>query len=251
MQTTMQYIHLSGNDLLAKMARSVEHGDANSSPFCFRRHGSRIRFSDAGPYTSKIDLSRYDRAPELTCDERRIASRWAAPERPVISKRQLPRLYAPLADVLSYQGIAESERSTTVKIVLVEVGRSQQPNWGWSDDQWLALINRQSTRTGLLLATAYLLSGFKRFYDVERNAHLLVTARVVFGRNVFDRESGRLMTALDRVGFKCSSMRSFMPSVIAAVALEGEDPRLDRFDDALSSAFEAFTVDRSASASSC
>ena len=27
-QTTMQYIHLSGSDLLAKMARSVEHGDA-------------------------------------------------------------------------------------------------------------------------------------------------------------------------------------------------------------------------------
>jgi integrase/recombinase XerD len=27
-QTTMQYIHLSGNDLLVKMARSVEHGDA-------------------------------------------------------------------------------------------------------------------------------------------------------------------------------------------------------------------------------
>jgi integrase/recombinase XerD len=27
-QTTMQYIHLSGSDLLVKMARSVEHGDA-------------------------------------------------------------------------------------------------------------------------------------------------------------------------------------------------------------------------------
>ena len=192
-----------------------------------------LKLSDAVPYTSRIDLSRYDRAPELTCDERRIASRWAAPERPVITKRQLPRLYAPLADVLSHHGIAESERSTTIKIVFVEVGRSKQPYWGWSDDQWLALINRQSTRTGLLLATAYLLSGFKRFYDVERNAHLLVTARVVFGRDVFDRECGRLMTALDRVGFKCSSMRSFMPSVIAAVALEGDDPRLDRFDDAL------------------
>jgi integrase len=192
-----------------------------------------LKVSDAVPYASRIDLSRYDRAPELTCDERRIASRWAAPERPVITKRQLPRLYAPLADVLSHHGIAESERSTTIKIVFVEVGRSKQPYWGWSDDQWLALINRQSTRTGLLLATAYLLSGFKRFYDVERNAHLLVTARVVFGRDVFDRECGRLMTALDRVGFKCSSMRSFMPSVIAAVALEGDDPRLDRFDDAL------------------
>jgi integrase len=189
--------------------------------------------SDSLPYARRIDLSRYDRTPELTSDECQIASRWAGRERPVITRKQLPRLHTPLVDVLSSPGIPPAERSTTIKIMLIEVGRSKQPYWGWSDDQWLALINRQLTRTGLLLATAYLLSGFKRFYDVERKAHLLVTARVVFGRDVFDRECGRLMTALDRVGFKCSSMRSFMPSVIAAVALEGDDPRLDRFDDAL------------------
>ena len=191
------------------------------------------KLSDSAPYTSRIDLSRYDRTPELTCDERRIASRWAAPERPVITKRQLPRLYAPLADVLSHHGIAQSERSTTIKIVLVEVGRSKRAYWGWSERQWLALINSQAKMTRTLLATAYLLSGFKRFYDVERNAHLLVTARLVFGRDVFDRECDRLMTALERVGFKCRSMRSFMPSVIAAAALEGDDPRLERFDSAL------------------
>ena len=192
-----------------------------------------LKVSDAVPYASRIDLSRYDRAPELTCDERRIASRWAAPERPVITKRQLPRLYAPLADVLSHHGIAQSERSTTIKIVLVEVGRSKRAYWGWSEQQWLALINSQAKMTRTLLATAYLLSGFKRFYDVERNAHLLVTARLVFGRDVFDQECGRLMTALEWVGFKCRSMRSFMPSVIAAAALEGDDPRLERFDNAL------------------
>ena len=95
------------------------------------------------------------------------------------------------------------------------------------------LINSQAKMTGTLLATAYLLSGFKRFYDVDRRAHLLVTARLVFGRDVFDRECGRLMTVLDRVGFKCRSMRSFMPSAIAAAALEGDDPRLERFDSAL------------------
>ena len=127
-------------------------------------------------------------------------------------------------------GIAQSERSTTIKIVLVEVGRSKRAYWGWSEQQWLTLINSAVQNDRTLLATAYLLSGFKRFYDVERNAHLLVTARLVFGRDVFDRECGRLMTALDRVGFKCRSMRSFMPSVIAAAALEGDDPRLERFD---------------------
>ena len=209
------------------------------------------KLSDSVPYTSRIDLSRYDRTPELTCDECRIASRWAAPERPVITKRQLPRLYAPLADVLSYHGIAQSERSTTIKIVFVEVGRAKRPtgdgaiNNGCADQSSV-----QNDRA--LLATAYLLSGFKRFYDVERNAHLLVTARLVFGRDVFDRECGRLMTALDRVGFKCRSMRSVYALGNRSRGAGGRrSPARSVRQTRSLNVSEASTVGRSASGSSC
>jgi hypothetical protein len=77
--------------------------------------------SDLLTYASRIDLSCYDRTPELTPDERQIASRWAGHERRVITKRQLPRLYKPLVEVLSYLGIPRAERSATIKIILIEV----------------------------------------------------------------------------------------------------------------------------------
>ena len=155
----MQYIHLSGSDLLVKMARSVEHGDAKLGPSCCSAMIRSPQPSDSLPYARKSISLRYDRTPELTSDECQIASRWAGRERPVITRKQLPRLHVPLVDVLSSPGISPAERSTTIKIMLIQFGRSKQPYWGWSDDQWLALINRQLTRTGLLLATAYLLSG--------------------------------------------------------------------------------------------
>ena len=62
-QTTMQYIHLSGNDLLAKMARSVEHGDAKlGRPSASDAINPALQFSDAVLYTSKsISLAMTER----------------------------------------------------------------------------------------------------------------------------------------------------------------------------------------------
>jgi hypothetical protein len=124
-------------------------------------HASQL--PDLVPCTSRIDLSRYDRTPELTCDERRIASHWAAPERPVITKRQLPRLYAPLADVLLHENAERGEGSATIKIILIEVGRTQRAYWGWSEQEWLRLINSQPKMTRTLLATAYFAFWFQAF----------------------------------------------------------------------------------------
>lgn len=187
----------------------------------------------SAPYVSRLDLSRYDRTPTLTDAERQISRRWLEIESVVITSTQLPRLYTPLADVLLYDGRERHNRLRTIKFLLIEVARSGQPYWAWSNQHWLDLVDAQDSMTGHLLATAYLLCNFKRFYDVQRRAHLATVGRLAFGREVFDPECERLMGALERVGFKCSSMRAFMPSVIAAVALEGGDPRLDSFNKPL------------------
>lgn len=164
--------------------------------------------------------------------------RLAAPERQFITRSQLPRLYAPLADALLHDGVDRNNRLRSVKYVLVEVGRLGEAYWGWSEQRWLDLIDRrpvpsQASMMSHLATLAYLLCGVKRFYDLKRNTYLAATARLVFGSEVFNRECDRLMTALERVGFKCVTLRSFMPSVIAAVALEGGDPRLERFDNTI------------------
>lgn len=79
-------------------------------------------------YASRIDLSRYDRTPTLTDDESRIARRWA--KGAVITHRQLPRLYVPIADVLLHDGCDRRNRLRSVKVVLMAVGRSGQAYWG-------------------------------------------------------------------------------------------------------------------------
>ena len=188
------------------------------------------------PYISRIDLSRYDRAPALADDEVQIARLWA--ERPVITSRQLPRLYVPLADVLLHDGRDRANRLRSIKLVLTEVGRSGQAYWGWSEQRWLDLIDQRPVEPQVsmmpqLSALAYLLCGVKRFYDLKRNITLAPAARLVFGSELFDPEAERLMAALERVGFKCSTLQSFMPGIVAAVALEGGDPRLESFSKGL------------------
>ncbi len=186
------------------------------------------------PYVSRINLSCYDRSPTVTAAERIITKRWAGPGTVVITKRQLPRLYAPLADVLLHDGLDRNNRLRSVKFVLSEVGRLGQAYWGWSEQRWIDIIEcgpswPGPTMTPQLSAIAYLLCGVTRFYDLKRNVSLAVTTRLVFGAKIFDPEADRLMAALDRVGFKCVTMRSFLPSVVAAVALEGGDPKLESF----------------------
>lgn len=188
------------------------------------------------PYVSRIDLSRYDCRPGLTKKELKIARRWA--EGVVITSRQLPRLYTPIADVLLHDGRDRVNRLRSVKLILMAVGRSGQAYWGWNEQYWIDLIDQtqvlaNTSMVPQLTAVAYLLCGVRRFYDLKRNITLAATARLVFGPEVFNPESERLMAALERVGFKCSTLHSFMPSVVGAVALEGGDPRLESFGKGL------------------
>jgi len=190
------------------------------------------------PYVSRIDLSRYDRSPLLTADELQIARRWVAVEGVVITRNQLPRLYAPLADVLLHDGADRMNRLRAIRYVLTEVGRSGQAYWGWDERRWLDLIDQRQALSKVsmmpqLTALAYMLCGVKGFYELKRNITLAPAARLVFGCDQFDPECERVIAALERVGFKCTTLRSFMPAIVAAVALAGGDPRLERFDNAL------------------
>lgn len=195
------------------------------------------------PYVNRINLSYYDRSPSLTADELRIAGRWA--EGMVITRKQVPRLYAPLADVLLHDGADRTNRLRSIKLVLTEVGRSGHAYWGWGERCWLELIDHKPTPHKVsmmpqLTALAYLLCGVRGFYNLKRNITLAPAARLIFGADMFDAECERVITALKRVGFRRADLRSFMPAIVAAVALEGGDPRLASFDKALMERVRSF-----------
>jgi integrase len=186
--------------------------------------------TELGPYHGRIDLAKYDRSAQLTPDERRLTGAWVKRGAPILGRRQLPRLYAPLADVLLHDGRDLVGRSASVRILLREVGQSGQAYWGWTDEHWLDLVRRESLKASSLLAVAYLLCGFKRFYEVECSVRLARAGQLVFGHDVFDRECERMLAALKRVGFRSGTLRALLPGAIAAAALEGGDPRLESFD---------------------
>jgi len=185
-------------------------------------------------YKSYINLDEYDRSPVLSSDELIVVRRWRE-EKVVITKRQAPRLHKPLADVLYRGNLDRSNGQRALKYLLLEVARREVPYWGWDEDLWVEIIDSSPVlkHTGMvpqLIAVAYLLCGFRGLYKIQRNVATAVVARMVFGAEIVDAECERLYSAFIRVGFVCETVRPIVPSVFSAVALQGENPKLESFD---------------------
>jgi integrase len=194
--------------------------------------------SHDGKYRLRISPEDYDRSPILTPEERQVSRHWWT-DNIVITARQAPRLYKPIADVLLHDGNDRVNRLRAIKYLLRQVGRIGRPCWAWDDALWLEIINNSPvlmTTVGIvpqLTVIAYLLCNFRDLHKIRRNVATAAVARLIFGADIINSECDRVIAALDRVGFACVSVRSFLPSVVAAVALQGADPRLESFDKPL------------------
>lgn len=150
------------------------------------------------PRNQRLDFGQYDRSPELTDDENRTFETWAARPLFKLEQHRLPRLFRPIADVLSSDDFEPQGRLRTIRFVLEEVGRRRQAYWGWGDEEWLELLHSPAATSNkvtkpYLLAVAYTLSGFRRMYDLRFSFSLPLTARAVFGAALFDHECQRLL----------------------------------------------------------
>lgn len=196
---------------------------------------------------SHFDLGRYDRNPDLTPAEQAVFRRWAASDDGFqISKHDVPRLRQPLLDVdarLAASAAKTGDDGTRyrsrhmLRFILMEVARRDRAYWGWNEQQWLDLVASPATPRWVnkpyLLGVAYLLGGVRRVHKARHRISLAVTARVVFGTQLFDGECDRLMGALERLGFCDATLRATMPTTLGALALDGGDPRLEAFDETL------------------
>jgi hypothetical protein len=192
------------------------------------------------PYTPRINLDRYDRAPNLSPVERQVLGEWSSRRGYHPLKISLVRLYKPLADVLSPVQRNRNGSNRTLTFVLEEVRRTGTPYWAWPERHWLDLLNGPDATAGssrmarpYLLAVAYLLTGFSRAHDVGQNPFLAVAARIIFGWDRFEAEYFRLESTLVRLGYGRISLRNCLSMVLAALMLERRDPRLEAFDAAL------------------
>ncbi|MEJ5118637.1 site-specific integrase [Gluconobacter cerinus] len=185
-------------------------------------------------YKFHINPEEYDRRVTLSDDELKLVRRWKE-EHLIITRRQAPRLRTPLTDVLYRSNLDRANSHRALKYLLLEVARQEAPYWGWSEDLWIEIINNSPVlkKTGIvpqIIAVAYLLCGFRSLYKIQRNVATAVVARLVFGAEIVDTECERLFSALTRVGFVCQTVRPMVPSIFAAVALQGENPKLESFN---------------------
>ena len=189
-------------------------------------------------YVFRIDPEQYDRTPDLSPTERQVLAAWNARRGYEPLKERLVRLYRPLADVLRHLQRDKHGSKRTLTFVLEEVRRTGSPYWAWDQRHWLDLLNGPDAKSGklarpYLLATAYLLTGFSRTHEVEPQPSLPVAAGIIFGRERFEAEYDRLEGALIRLGYGRVNLHGCLPTVLAALMLEGRDPRLEAFDAAL------------------
>jgi hypothetical protein len=151
------------------------------------------------PYMPRINLDRYDRAPNLSPVERQVLGEWNSRRgyRPL--KICLVRLYQPLADVFSPVQRNRNGIKRTFTFVLEEVRRTRMPYWAWPEQHWLDLLNGPDASAGssrvarpYLLAVAYLLNGFSR-------AHVIpAKPRAAVGIRLAARGSGRVPLGAER-----------------------------------------------------
>ena len=189
-------------------------------------------------YVFRIAPEQYDRTPDLSPTERQVLSAWNTRRGYGPLKERLVRLYRPLADVLRHLQRDKHGSKRTLTFVLEEVRRTGSPYWAWDQRHWLGLLNSPDAKSGklarpYLLATAYLLAGFSRAHEVEPQPSLPVAAGIIFGRERFEAEYKRLEGALIRLGYGRVNLHGCLPTVLAALMLEGRDPRLEAFDAAL------------------
>lgn len=193
-------------------------------------------------YLPLIDPGQYDRSPALSKQEQEALEDWT-PRHGLKEHvtRRMPRLCTPLLDVVEVfckarrDGANIREKRSAVRssacCVLAEMKRSRESYWTWPSERWLTLINSSRPRTRLHLAgIAYLLCTFDAVHRIEHKVSVGVLARSLFGGE-FDRSLGRLLEALQRIGYASDTLEVKIKAPLGAVALTNRSVCLERIDE--------------------
>ncbi|MBS3965529.1 MAG: hypothetical protein KGZ80_13770 [Methylomonas sp.] len=182
-----------------------------------------------------IDLAQYDRSPCLSETEEYALASWSNTRR---VRAALPRLYSPLQDVeaLSSKQSQLNGHSKAQTAILQEMQRTQQPYWAWSEQAWIDLVRQSLIHPSARLfitANAYLLCDFRLVHSIGSIFYLSALGRLLFGKELFEHECGRLHQALQKIGYGKINLQRNFPSILAAVMLENRNPYLESFNDEL------------------
>jgi len=101
-----------------------------------------------------VDLSSYDRRPDLSPEERLAVASIATPapahgvKWPTSAKVALERLIAPICDVTRHISTHPGTHHAVVRALLSEMHARGSSYWGWSSEEWLDVIGPRSAPSG-------------------------------------------------------------------------------------------------------
>lgn len=207
------------------------------------KHQKRLQDKQIQQWWSPIELTRYDRSPQLTptewTDLEALISYRAKYKRfpPLQTLTILQRLLSPIKAVLDFTGIPKTSRSSVVGILLQETYALRTPIWAWTEPQWIQVIGKDwltfaqrhqgpSDCRQYLMAIGYLLGGLDdlhAFGAFEQQSF----ARKVFGKEEVDTAIQRVSDELLRWGYGQYRIIHYVPAAICEALLANRSPVLE------------------------
>lgn len=193
-----------------------------------------------------VDLTTYERTPELRSSERAELERFIPHGEPRYVRYvrwfgepslALERLLRPLQDVLNVTRADKRVRRDTICTFLLEMDSRASAFWAWSHDEWVEILGnsvssfheRHHTRNACrqhVLAIGYLLHCFSDFSALGP-FNLAKLAEKVFGRELLARAHQRTQEELLRWGYGVSQARVHTLHVLCAAFLKVGSPYLE------------------------
>jgi hypothetical protein len=137
---------------------------------------------------------------------------------------QLARVLQPIRDVVAYCGSSYIPKGILcfTSILLEEMQSRRTSLWAWTTQEWLEIINRGGAHRyrQLVLATAYLLGGFRNLTAVPCYWRYDLAARV-FGRAPVDSVLERIRQERVRWGYSQITDRAFQHAVCELLLVNG------------------------------
>ncbi len=202
----------------------------------------------ASPWTWPLDITCYDRTPDLTREEEKALEPLVARKKrlmvlserthiiPLVPGAPLTRLFQPIYDLWNITHMADPACRESLAVLCQEMLSRQKAYWGWSHEEWCEILGVNSSSFNqryrrsrncrrIVFLVSYMLCGFTdlRFLHLFR---LPTLAKCVFGDEPVQNAILEVCNELRAWGYSEYREHNEFPASIALLLLANRSPRL-------------------------
>ena len=202
--------------------------------------------SPTKPWVWPLDVTRYDRTPTLSQDEREALLLFVKSPRDralVVTRAEeagrVARLISPLRDALAVMEGEERLKVHTVYLYLRLCARDDRSFWAWEYETWLKVLStsqadfftmhKPGNPTDLrqyVIGVAYLLGCFRDFQALGGIETALLAGKI-FGQKVVEATFAPILTVNEQWGYSRKELPAFRSVIAEALLLNGSPSASD------------------------